>query len=249
LHPSERQLAQELAGKSGGRYTAAQIEEQMRLMGNRAFNAAPNSTEVLTKPEDIANNINQDPGMPKISDGRVVVEIPGQANADIQKFIIGNSTSGANYIPGVSPYVGSRTNGPSASFGTTAPATTTARCANGDLACISGVGQQQNAPLTQQAKEAIADGIASTSRAAGVVAAGATAVGASASPQIKPIAGAVAVGATAIGTAADALEQVVRPDMEQVIREQLIFGTPADVLTRRYPLYAPLIIEVKEALQ
>ncbi len=249
LHPSERKLAKELASKSGGRYTAEQIEEQMRLMGNLAFDAAPNSTEVLTTPEAIAHNIKQDPGMPKTSDGRVVVEIPGQANADIQQFIIGNSTNGANYIPGVSPYVGSRTNGPSASFGTTAPATTTARCANGDLACISGVGQQQSAPLTQQAKEAIADGIASTGRAAGVVAAGATAVGASASPQIKPIAGAVAVGATAIGTAADAIEQVVRPDMEQVIREQLIFGTPADVLTRRYPLYAPLINEIKEALQ
>jgi filamentous hemagglutinin len=249
LHPSERQLARELASKSGGKYTAEQIEEQMRLMGNLAFGQAPNTTGVLTTPEAIASNINQDPAMPKTSDGRVVVEIPGQANADIQQFIIGNSTNGANYIPGVSPYVGSRTNGPSASFGTTAPDTTTARCANGDLACISGVGQQQNAPLTQQAKEAIADGIASTSRAAGVVAAGATAVGASASPQIKPIAGAVAVGATAIGTAADAIEQVVRPDMEQVIREQLIFGTPADVLIRRYPLYAPLINEVKEALQ
>ncbi len=31
LHPNERKLAKELASKSGGRYTAEQIEEQMRL--------------------------------------------------------------------------------------------------------------------------------------------------------------------------------------------------------------------------
>ena len=34
LHPGERKLAQDLAKKSGGKYTAQQIEEQMRLMGN-----------------------------------------------------------------------------------------------------------------------------------------------------------------------------------------------------------------------
>ncbi|PZO13555.1 MAG: hypothetical protein DCF26_16725 [Burkholderiales bacterium] len=150
--------------KSGGKHTAAQIEEQMRLMGNSAFNVAPNSTEVLTKPEDIANNINQDPGMPKTSDGRVVVEIPGQANADIQQFIIGNSTSGANYIPGQSPYIASNAAlNPRSTTYSRSNTPTTATCANSDLACKSGVGVQQNVPLTHDQREAIGEYLGHTS--------------------------------------------------------------------------------------
>jgi hypothetical protein len=68
------------------------------------------------------------------------------------------------------------------------------------------------------------------------------------SPQVRPITGAVAVGATAIGVAANAVEQVMRPDMNQVFREQLLLGVPAEVLTQRFPHYAPIINEIREAL-
>ncbi|MFG6440233.1 hemagglutinin repeat-containing protein [Roseateles sp. LKC17W] len=37
LHPDERALAQTLAARSGGRFTAAQIEDAMRALGNRAL--------------------------------------------------------------------------------------------------------------------------------------------------------------------------------------------------------------------
>lgn len=249
LHASERALAQELASRSNGHYTAAQIEEQMRLMGNTAFNEVPNQSAVATNAEAIATLNDQDPGMPQATDGKTAVEIPGQANTALQQFIISNTTEAASYIPGVSPYVASN-------FSLNKPATTntpapmaTAACANGDFSCISGVGVQQNAPLSQQARDAIAATAAAASRQAGVVAAGATAAAAAGSPQVKPIAGAVAVGATAIGLGADAVEQLMHPDIKRVFRDQLLLGVPADVLTQRYPLFAPIINEIKEALQ
>jgi len=259
LHPSERRLAKELAAKAkasglvkadGSAYTAEDIEEQMRLMGNQAFNAAPNTTDVQTTHQGIVNSIAQDPGMPRLTDGRVAVEILGQANMALQQFIIGNSLEGANHIPGQSPYVASNPalNKPVITTGPSQNNLPTARCADGDVVCLSGVGAQQNAPLTQEAREAIANTAASTSRQAGVVAAGATAVAASSSPPIKPIAGSVAVGATVIGVVADGVEQVMRPDMNQVFRDQLLLGVPADVLTQRYPLYAPVINAIKESL-
>jgi len=243
LHPSERQLAQELAGKSGGRYTTGQIEEQMRLMGNLAFEQAPNTTEVLTTPEAIADNINLDPGMPKTSDGRVVVEVPGRSDEAMQQFIIANSTSGANFIPGQSPYVASKANSPPKTYGSTVPVTTV-RCANGDLACISGVGAQQSAvpALSDAAKKAIADGADATSRAAGVVVAGATAVAVQGGPYGKP-AQAIATGATVIGAAADGIEQAMRPDLGKTINESLTMILQ-ERIDARVPIAAPLTNEL-----
>ena len=116
--------------------------------------------------------------------------------------------------------------------------TQTANCANNDLACRSGVGVQQNAPLTQQTREAIADGASTLSRQAGVVAAGATAATQAVSPQFKPIPSAVAVGATVIGVGADVVEQVVRPDLGQTVvngsgifLQRLVESTPTGRLT------------------
>jgi hypothetical protein len=132
--------AQGSGAAGAGRYRSEQIEEQMRLMGNSAFNATPNSTEVLTTTGAIANNLVQDPGMPKTADGKVVVEVPGRADAAIQQFIIGNSTEGAGYIPGVSPYSASNTalNPPSTAY-SLGYTSATAACANSDLACKSGI--------------------------------------------------------------------------------------------------------------
>ncbi len=129
-------------------------------------------------------------------------------------------------------------------------ATTTLTRAD-DLACRSGVGAQQSSipQMTQAAREAIADGAETTSRQAGVIGAAATAATAAASPPVKPITGAVAVGATVIGVGADVVEQVARPDLKQVFQEQLLLGVPAEILVKKYPLYAPLINELKEVLK
>ena len=250
LRPTEQKRAQELATNSGSKYTKEQIEEQMRLMGNEALGVKANKTEVLNNSEAIAGNISQDPGMPKIVGAMVVIEKSGQANAEIQQYIIANTKDGSGYIPGQSQYIASNP-GLNATTTTNTPPSTqtqTANCANNDLACRSGVGVQQNAPLSQQTREAIADGASTLSRQAGVIAAGATAIGSQVGPYAKP-AQALAVGATAVGIGADIVEQAVRPDAKQVIREQLILGVPAEVLTQRFPILAPVINEIKEGLK
>lgn len=219
----------------------------MRLMGNKAFvGADADKTEALTTPEAIAENLKQDPNMPKVSDGKTVVEIPGQGNADLQQYIIGNSTSGADYIPGQSPYVASNAalNRPSTTNSPSDTASITAKCANGDLACISGVGQQQNASITQQTKGAIADAADATSRGAGIIAAGATAAAAQSGPYTKP-AQIVAIGATALGAAAHTVEQIVRPDFSKAIDDSLA-AIAQDRIEKRLPLAAPIANEMAE---
>lgn len=104
---------------------------------------------------------------------------------------------------------------------------------------------QQNAPLSQQTKEAIADGAASVSRTAGVVSAGATAVAAQTGPYAKP-AETVAVGATVVGVASDAVNYLANPDPKKFILEQIGMGILAAVLAERYPLWAPIINEAAE---
>lgn len=222
----------------------------MRLMGNAALGVGPNTTETLVTVDQKTKNLSNDPGMPKVTDSTAVIELPGQANAAIQQYIIANTKDGSGYIPGQSQYIASNP-GLNATTTTNTPPSTqtqTANCANNDLACRSGVGVQQNAPLSQQTREAIADGASTLSRQAGVIAAGATAIGSQVGPYAKP-AQALAVGATAVGIGADIVEQAVRPDAKQVIREQLILGVPAEVLTQRFPILAPVINEIKEGLK
>jgi hypothetical protein len=220
LHPSEVQRAKDLAAKSGGKYKQSEIEEQMRLMGNAATGELPNTTTVLPTTAAVQKSYKDDPNMPRTAQGPVVVEVPGQANPELQAWIINNTKEGAGFIPGSSPYSASNA-------GLNRPTTTntptgrsvTAACANNDLACKSGVGAQQSTmpQLTQAAREAIAEGASSTSRQAGVIGAAATAATAAASPPVKPITGSVAIGATVIGVAADAVEQLVRPDTGQTL--------------------------------
>ncbi len=155
------------------------------------------------------------------------------------------SASLKGYIPGQSPYVASNPalNRP-ATTGGPRDTTATARCANGDTACITGVGQQQSAPLTQQTKEAIADAAEATSRGAGVIAAGATAVAAQGGPYTKP-AQVVATGATAIGAAADTVEQIARPDMGKTAHTSITMYFQ-DWADSHAPGVAPITNEVIE---
>lgn len=116
-----------------------------------------------------------------------------------------------------------------------------------DLACKSGVGVQQNKPITQQTKEAIADGASSLSRQAGVIGAAATSATAAAPLQVKPITGTVAVGATAIGMAAGTVEQLARPNTGQTVVD--MGGLIIQTATERLPygqITAPATNELLE---
>ena len=246
LHPTEVQKAKELAAKSGGKYTQAQIEEQMRLMGNAATGEQPNTTTVLTNTDAIVNSLNNDPSMPKTAQGNVVMEVPGKANTELQNWIINNTKEGAGYIPGQSPYTASNAalNAPhlTNNVPNLAP---TAVCANGDTSCITGIGQQQNMPISA---ESVANTASAISRQAGVIGSAATAATQVVPPQVKPITGAVATGATLIGVGADVVEQIARPDTGQTVVNSL--GTVAlEQVNKKIPGAAPVANEIVETIK
>jgi hypothetical protein len=154
LHPDERAAARRLAQQSGGRYTPEQIEEQMRLMGNKNHGVSANTLaqwDVAIQP-----GYNIDPGLPTqaVPGTTQVIEVPARADWEIQQYITSNTTTGGgtNGVPPWTPYAVSRD--------AIAPINTpsivsTAKCANGSLPCISGVGVQQNTPLTAQQRQAV----------------------------------------------------------------------------------------------
>jgi filamentous hemagglutinin len=153
LHLVDRQLAASLAAK--GKYTQAQIEEQMRLMGNDIFNEKANTVTTLIGSDAIVNSVDRDPSMPKTITGNIAVEIAGQANLEIQQYIIANSKEGAGYIPGATPYVMSNPalNKPVLTY-EVPTGMPTAKCGNMDADCKAGVGGQQTVPMTPAQRQA-----------------------------------------------------------------------------------------------
>ncbi|WP_140839208.1 hypothetical protein [Variovorax guangxiensis] len=127
-------------------------------MGNDAKGVSPNHGEIFWNTandpkamEALQRNLANDPSMPKWVEGNSVYEIIGTPNAAIQSFVAINTKDNTSYIPGASPYVASNTG-----FGDvkgSPPDINTAPCANLNLGCISGVGVQQNTPLTPAQKK------------------------------------------------------------------------------------------------
>ena len=165
LHPSEGEVAQRLVEKAqreGLPYTLEEIEAQMRLMGNALYGVEPNHAEVYantagdtTAFEALQGSLAQDPTMPRGVNGGTVFEILGTPNAAIQSFVTASTRDGAGYIPGISPYMPSNT-GYGAASGNP-PSISTAPCANMNLGCASGVGVQQNVPLTEAQRQSAAE--------------------------------------------------------------------------------------------
>ncbi len=103
LHPEEKTLAKQLADKSGGKYTQAQIEDQMRLMGV--------SVDGGSVPPGVAEELNgripTDPGAQWINTGLtnangnpLVIQSLPQTNQALQSFIMENYNSAS---PGAVP--------------------------------------------------------------------------------------------------------------------------------------------------
>ena len=239
LHPTERQRTAELTANSKGKFTKEQIEEQMRLMGNVTFGVGANKPEVLTTPQAIEANLALDPGMPKVTDGKVVVEILGQANPEIQQFIIANTKDGAGYIPGVSPYAASNLalNAPVTTNKLPASQNQTAACANSDLACRSGVGVQQSVPMTSAQQQAAGDYFGNMNTQYQRMAALATATGNA--PVVLSFE--IAAGVTGL------LEQAFKPSVGKVAIDSLI-DSAATAYSKATGIPISIINEVVERL-
>ena len=110
----------------------------------------------LKNTQGIQPGYNIDPGLPTqaVPGTTQVIEVPARADWEIQQYVTSNTTTGGgtNGVPPWTPYAVSRD--------AIAPINTpsivsTAKCANGSLPCISGVGVQQNTPLTAQQRQAV----------------------------------------------------------------------------------------------
>ncbi|MFM2464003.1 hemagglutinin repeat-containing protein [Paraburkholderia sp. RL17-368-BIF-A] len=102
LHPEEKAVAKQLADKSGGKYTEAQIEDQMRIMG-----VTVNGTNESGAPTTLIGQAPTDSGAKWISGGTtadgkpILTQVTAQANPELQTYILSNY---ATDVPGTVSY-------------------------------------------------------------------------------------------------------------------------------------------------
>ena len=109
LHSSERKTAIALARASNGQYSVQEIEAQLRQMPNLllAQGGQPalyaNMQDPATQARWVQDRL-QDPDLPIASQGSSVIERQGAPNADIQAFIVTQTTFTSGALAGHSPY-------------------------------------------------------------------------------------------------------------------------------------------------
>ncbi|WJF95114.1 hemagglutinin repeat-containing protein [Paraburkholderia bonniea] len=224
LHLEEKALAKQLADKSGGKYTQAQIEEQLRNMG-----VSVRGTSESGAPETlIGNQVPADSGAKWIyagttADGKPVLTqalVPGDQK--LQSYILANYNSASHgEVPSIYEY---------------------------DRPSSSGWGISVTGPFTQFNKSdadfmrnTTADAAAMVSTNAGRFGAVAGAASTIPSPYAPGLATA-AFTATVAGWAAGGVEQLARPNPTEFAVDStvdLLLFRPAE----KYPLWAPAINE------
>lgn len=213
----------------------------MRLMGNEGAGVAPNHAEVYwdaaTDPKAMAalqSNLANDPSMPKGVSSNSFYKILGAPYVAIQSFIAGSTKNNTSYIPGVSPYVLSNTG--LAEVAGSPPEIKTAPCANLSVGCSSGVGTQQNIPLTPAQQQMIGSYFGKASTDYQRAAALATAAGSA------PIALSFEIAAGLAGL----LEQAFTPSAGKVVLDSALVDSLAKALSDRTGLPIFLVNEVAE---
>ncbi len=200
LHPEEKTLAKQLADKSKGKYTQAQIEDQMRIMGvsvNGIDESGAPATLVGTTPTDMGA---QWIGAPATADGKMVLtQKTATANLELQSYIVANADSAApSQVPSQFSY--DRSTGSGAGFNLTGPFT---KFDQSDANYVKGT---------------TADTASMVSNTAGWISSTA-ATGAAVPSPFAPAFGTIVYGATVVGIGADAVSQLVSPNAGQYTYE------------------------------
>ncbi|MBJ9673759.1 hemagglutinin repeat-containing protein [Burkholderia gladioli] len=208
LHTEEKALAKQLAEKSKGKYTQAQIEDQMRIMGvsdARDGAVAPGTSEELNgrAPSDpSAGWLNT--GLSNENGNPLIIQVMSEANPALQNFIMENYNSAAQgQVPSTYTY---------------APT-----------------------PVGLDVWGAVANAAGSVSTAAGRFGA-VTAAGATIPSPYAPGLATAAYVATVTGMVADAVVQVVKPDVGKYWTNSG-GAMISDRLSTKYPLATPIINE------
>ncbi|MCP3706223.1 hypothetical protein M3I54_04360 [Paraburkholderia sp. CNPSo 3274] len=222
LHPEEKMLAKQLADESGGKYTQAQVEDQLRIMGVSA-----NGTNESGAPTTLVGLMPTDSGAQWMSGGTaadgkpILTQITAQANPELQSYILANYNAAS---PGGVP----------SQF-------TYALTGNTGSINITGPFTKFDKSDADSMRNTTADTASMISTNAGRFSAAATAAATIPSPYSGGLS-AAAYTATVAGFAADALAQLVRPNVGQYAVSGAT-GLIAGNLSDRVPALGPAINE------
>lgn len=229
LHPEEKTLAKQLADKSKGKYTQAQIEDQMRIMGvsvNGVHESGAPATLVDTTPTDMGA---QWVGAPATADGKMVLtQKTATANLELQSYIVANADSAApSQVPSQFSY--DQTTKPDYHFTLTGPFT-----------------RLPNQTDVNYVKSTTGDLASATSTTAGWVGSTSGALASAPSP-FAPLFAQIAFGATAVGVGADAIGQMVSPNFGQY-GVGGVLNVVSNAASEKYPLLGPVINGVSNTM-
>ena len=264
LHPTEQNLAKELVKKSNGKYTEQEIADALRWANNLDLNETPLSHIVVPLNADTqAGEIYDAQSMSLANSGGQALLYQNLSgitppSGDLMAFIQQNTggtyswnTAAWQAVPQTTFTQNGTRYGMFSANGQTfalpladCPAS---GCATSPIAWASTSSADQAALQAY----ATAAGIAMTSfvsRTAGVVGSTATTVAAIPGPH-QPVAAGTAVIATGVGIAADAVEALIQKNPATYVKTQLESGIPAQLLSERFPMFAPLINEVAERIK
>lgn len=220
LHPEEKTLAKQLADRSGGKYTQAQIEDQMRIMGTSVNGASESGA-----PATLVGQMPTDSGARWISGGAtadgkpILTQITAQANPELQSYILANyNAASPGGVPSQFTYALMGDGG--GSNNVTGPFTKF---------------DQSDVDSIQSTSSSLAS---ATSLTAGWIASSASTFAAAPSPY-APAFGTVALVATATGVAADGVSQLVNPNIGGYLTYNMANVVGNKVLADKYPLLAP----------
>ncbi|MGS0897431.1 hemagglutinin repeat-containing protein [Burkholderia stagnalis] len=220
LHPEEKTLAKQLADRSGGKYTQAQIEDQMRIMDTSVNGASESGA-----PATLVGQMPTDSGARWISGGAmadgkpILTQITAQANPELQSYILANYNAAfPGGVPSQFTYALAGDGGGSNNI--TGPFTKF---------------DQSDVNSIQSTSSSLAS---ATSLTAGWIASSASTFAAAPSPY-APAFGTVALVATATGVAADGVSQLVSPNIGGYLTYNVANMVGNKVLTDKYPLLAP----------
>jgi filamentous hemagglutinin len=222
LHPEEKSLAKQIADKSGGMYTQAQVEDQMRIMG-----VSVGAQHESGAPDTLIGQAPTDSGARWISAGTtadgqpILTQITAQANPELQVYIRANYNSAS-------------TGGVPSQYTYDVPT-------GGGSSNVTGPFTKFDKSDSDFVRNTTADTASMVSTNSGRVSAFATTAVALPTPY-APIYDAIAFGATISGMAADAVAQLVKPNVGQYVQN----GTTilaSNAATIKWPLASYAINE------
>ncbi|MCO8576176.1 hemagglutinin repeat-containing protein [Burkholderia multivorans] len=221
LHPVEKTIAKQLAEKSKGKYTQAQIEEQMRIM-----DANVSGNNESGAPVTLIGQLPTDSGARWLSGGTtsdgktILTQITAKANPELQAYIMSNAGS----VPaGDVPSITYLQTGKGGSWNITGPFTKF---------------DQSDANYVRNTT-AEAMGMISTNagRVSSIAAAGAAVTPCSA------VCDGIAFAGTVVGIGADAIGQLVKPDTGQYLFNGFT-AIVSNYISAANPVFTPAINEL-----